>query len=184
MKKIISIILVLIIVVGGAVGFSVLSDINGSDKPGTEVTIDVPKGSGANTIGKILADNGVVKNSLYFKIYTKMNPPQNLQYGQFTLDTNMSYEQIIQVLSTVQDLRPTVTVTFPEGFTLMQMAQRMENNGLCSAQEFIDVANNGDFSQFEFWNKIKEHEHKFMKGEGYLYPETYRFHPCGHTFPV
>ena len=58
MKKIISIILVLIIVVGGAVGFSALSDVNGSDKPGTEVTIDVPKGSGANTIGKILADNG------------------------------------------------------------------------------------------------------------------------------
>jgi UPF0755 protein len=56
------------------------------------------------------------------------------------------------------------------------MAQRMENNGLCTAQEFIDVANNGDFSQFEFWNKIKEHDHKFMKGEGYLYPDTYEFY--------
>ena len=176
MKKIIALIFVLGIVAGGALGFSALGDINGSDKPGTEVTIDVPKGSGANTIGQILADNGVVKNSLYFKLYTKMNPSQNLQYGQFTLDTNMSYEKIIEVLSTVQDLRPTVTVTFPEGFTLMQMAQRMENNGLCTAEEFIDVANNGDFSQFEFWNKIGESQHKFMKGEGYLYPDTYEFY--------
>ena len=176
MKKIISLIFVLAILGGGFLGFSALGDINGSDKPGTQVTIDVPKGSGANTIGKILADNGVIKNSLYFKLYTKANPANNLQYGQFTLDTNMSYAQIIEILSTVQDLRPTVTVTFPEGFTLIQMAQRMENNGLCTAQEFIEVANNGDFSQFEFWNRIKEHQHKFMKGEGYLYPDTYEFY--------
>ena len=176
MKKIISLLLVIIIIGGGVLGFSALGDVNGSDKPGAQVTIEVPKGSGANTIGKILAENGVIKNSLYFKIYTKMNPPQNLQYGSFELDTNMSYDKIIEVLSTVQDLRPTVTVTFPEGFTLIQMAQRMENNGLCTAQEFIDVANNSDFSQFEFWNKIKEHDHKFMKGEGYLYPDTYEFY--------
>ncbi len=176
MKKLISLVFVLGIAVGGFLGFTAIGDINGSDKPGTQVTIDVPKGSGANAISQILADNGVVKNSLFFKLYTKMNPPQNLQYGQFTLDTNMSYEKIIEILSTVQDLRPTVTVTFPEGFTLIQMAERMEANGLCTAEEFIDVANNGDFSQFEFWNRIKEHDHKFMKGEGYLYPETYEFY--------
>ena len=80
MKKIISLIFVLAILGGGFLGFSALGDINGSDKPGTQVTIDVPKGSGANTIGKILADNGVIKNSLYciflcylliFHVFTK-----------------------------------------------------------------------------------------------------------------
>ena len=175
MKKIIPLFLAAVILVCTVVGFSAMGDINGSDKPGTQVTVEVPKGSGANTVAKILADNGVIKNSLYFRLYTKANPATDLQYGSFTLDTNMSYAKIIEVLSTVQDKRPSVTVTFPEGFTLMQMAQRMENNGLCTAEEFIDVANNADFSQFEFWNKIKEHDHKFMKGEGYLYPDTYDF---------
>ncbi len=175
MKKIISTVLIVAVLIGGFIGISALGDINGSDKPGTEITIEVPKGSGANAIGKILADNGVIKNSLYFKIYTKLNPATDLQYGSFTLDSNMSYEKIIEVLSTVQDKRPSVSVTFPEGFTLVQMAQRMENNGLCSAEEFIEVANTGDFSQFEFWNRIKEHDHKFMKAEGYLYPDTYEF---------
>lgn len=176
MKKIIAITVLLIVVIGGIAGFSAYSDIKGSSKAGTEITVDIPSGSGANTIGKILAENKVIKSQLYFKIYTKMNPPQNLQYGQFKLNTSMSYEEIIKVLSTVQDKRATVTVTFPEGFSLMQFAQRMENNGLCTAQEFIDVANNGDFSQFEFWTKIKEHDNKFMKGEGYLYPDTYEFY--------
>ena len=176
MKKIISVAVIVVLLAVGIVGFSAINDINGSSKPGKEVTIEIPKGSGANTIGKILADNGIIKNSLYFKIYTKANPAQNLQYGEFTLDTNMSYEKIIETLSKVQDKRPTVTVTFPEGFTLMQVAQRMENNGLCTAEEFIETANTGDFSQFKFWNEIKEHDHKFMKGEGYLYPDTYEFY--------
>ncbi len=176
MKKIISIIVIVVVLVAGMFGFSILNDIKGSQKPGKEVTVEIPKGSGANAIGKILAENGVIKNSLYFKFYTKVNPPKNLQYGEFTLDTNMSYEKIIQTLSKVQDRRNTVTVTFPEGFTLMQFAQRMENNGLCTAEEFIETANTGDFSQFKFWNEIKDHDYKFMKGEGYLYPDTYEFY--------
>lgn len=175
MKKVISIALLILVLITGAVGLSAIRDINGSDKPGKEVTVEVPKGSGANAIGEILAESGVIKNSLYFKLYVKLNPADNLQYGQFKLDTNMSYKELIENLSVIQDKRAAVSVTFPEGFTLIQMAQRMEKNGLCTAEEFIDVANNGDFSQFEFWNKIKDHEHKFMKGEGYLYPDTYEF---------
>ena len=175
MKKVIAIVAALVIIVGGIVGFGAYSDIKGSSKPGTQVTVTVPKGSGASAIGKILAENKIIKNSLYFKLYIKANPDAKLQYGDFQLDSNMSYADIVTTLSTIQDKRETISVTFPEGFSLIQFAQRMENNGLCKADEFIDVANNGDFSQFEFWTKIKEHDNKFMKGEGYLYPETYEF---------
>ncbi len=53
----------------------------------------------------------------------------------------------------------------------------MEEAGLCTVEEFLDVANNGDFSQFDFWNQIPENPLRFMKSEGYLYPETYYFFP-------
>lgn len=176
MKKKFLVVILLLAVVVGAAGIFAVKDIAGSSSSGRQVSVEIPKGSGANAVAKILKDNGIIESELLFKVYTKLNPPRALQYGQFTLDSNMSYSQIIKELSTVQSKRATVTVTFPEGFTLMQFARRMENNGLCTAQEFIDVANNGDFSQFEFWSKIKEHDHKFMKGEGYLYPDTYEFY--------
>ncbi len=175
MKKILTV-LVLLVVAFCVFGFGVIKEINGSSKEGQEITVTIPEGSGANAIGKILEEAGVIKNDLYFKVYTKMNPPSNLQYGEFTLNTSMSYAEIIQKLSELSVKRETVQVTFPEGFTLMQIAQRMENNGLCTAEEFIDVANNGDFSQYKFWTEIKEHDHKFMKAEGYLYPDTYEFY--------
>lgn len=37
------------------------------------------------------------------------------------------------------------------------------------------MANNGDFSQYEFWNEIPEDPNRFMKCEGYLFPDTYEF---------
>ena len=70
MKKVISIVVLLVFLMCGFVGFSALSDVNGSDKPGTQVTIEIPKGTGANTIGQMLADNGVIKNSLYFIFFS------------------------------------------------------------------------------------------------------------------
>ncbi len=176
MKKVLAILVLLCVVVAGAVMASYSSDVKGSSKRGQDIEVSIPQGSGANAIGSILADKGVIKNSLFFKLYTKQNPPKSLQYGDFTLNSSMSYEEIINTLSTVRVKKETISVTFPEGFTLIQFAQRMENNGLCTAEEFIETANNGDFSQFTFWNKISEHPDKFMKAEGYLYPDTYEFY--------
>ncbi len=184
MKKIAALILVLVLCLAVFIGFSAFSDIKGKDGGGEVVTIEIPEGSGANSIADILADSGVVKSSMFFRIWAKMNPPQNLQYGTFEVGKDMSYRDIVKVLSTVQDKKATITVTFPEGFTLMQFARRMENNGVCTAQEFIDVANNGDFSQFEFWNKISEKENRFMKGEGFLYPDTYEFYVGGDVYSM
>ena len=176
MKKLLTVLLAVIVLAFGVTFMSYNSDVKGSSKDGTEITVDIPEGTYASKVGEILRENGVIKNKLFFKFYIKTHPADNLQYGQFTLNTSMSYDEIIQTLSSISARRETVTVTFPEGFSLMQIAQRMENNGLCTAEEFIDVANNGDFSQFEFWSKIKEHDNKFMKAEGYLYPDTYEFY--------
>ena len=60
-------------------------------------------------------------------------------------------------------------------FPAVQFAQRMEEAGLCTAEEFLDVANNGDFSQFTFWNKRDENPNQFMACEGYLFLDTYDF---------
>ena len=35
-----------------------------------------------------------------------------------------------------------MTVTFPEGFTVMQIAQVLEEAGVCDDQAFVEVAQN------------------------------------------
>ena len=96
-----------------------------------------------------------------------------LQYGDFTLCAGMSYDEIIEALS-VTVKRDTVTITFPEGITALRFAQLMEENGLCTAEEFLDVANNGDFSQYDFWNQIPEDDNHLHEVRGVSLPQHLR----------
>ena len=54
----------------------------------------------------------------------------------------------------------------------------MEDAGLCSAEDFLKEANTGDFSQYKFWQYVpddKDAPDRFLKCEGYLFPDTYDF---------
>lgn len=140
-----------------------------------EETIIIEKGWGPLSIGKELKAYGIIGQPQIFRFYVKNEHRESdLQYGKFTFRSDMSYDEILEVLQT-QEKRETVTVTIPEGKSLTQTAQIMENSGLCTAEEFIEVANTADFSQFRFWSHVQENENAFMKGEGYVFPDTYEF---------
>ncbi|HIU32207.1 MAG TPA: endolytic transglycosylase MltG [Candidatus Caccousia avistercoris] len=66
----------------------------------------------------------------------------------------------------------TVTVTIPEGFTFLQIAQRLEASGVCSAQEFYETAQSYAPSSFT----VPENPDRAYKMEGYLFPDTYEFY--------
>lgn len=150
---------------------------SGAGRSGETVSIEVPQGANASEIIDILKENEIIGIPLWYRFYlSKTQSASLMQSGTFELRKNMSYEEITKALTTPQIMRETVTVTFPEGSTAIQFANIMEQAGLCTAQEFLEVANNGDFSDLEFWNKIDRDEHCFMNAEGYLFPETYEFY--------
>lgn len=170
------IVLFVVLLAAAAFGaFSVMQDVNGRDKLGDEVVVTVQQGENSASIARSLKDAGVIKYPNIFRYYLKYTGKSaNLQYGDFTLVQGQSYDSIIETMSQYVK-KETVSVTFPEGITAQRFAQLMEEAGLCSAEEFLDVANNGDFSQYEFWNEIPEDPNRFMKCEGYLFPDTYEF---------
>ena len=159
----------------GVWGVSIINEITGSDEPGEEVTVSIAQGEGPTSIAETLAEAGVIKQPTVFRYYLRYKGAAgNLQYGEFVLQKGQSYDDIIETLSQYVR-RATVTVTFPEGITAIRFAELMEENGLCTKDEFLEVANNGDFSQYDFWNAIPEDPDRFMKCEGYLFPDTYEF---------
>ena len=73
----------------------------------------------------------------------------------------------------------TVTVTFPEGLTVVQMAERLEENKVCSASEFIALTNNYEYIQtlgYSFIELITEPKNRAFYLEGYIFPDTYEFY--------
>lgn len=176
--KILAIVLLLLLVAAAFVGFSVKKDIDGGKKTGETVTLEVAQGSGTIKIANQLKEHGLIRYPHIFRWYVgNQNKAGNLQYGTFEIEVGASYSEIIDVLSKTV-AASSVRLTFPEGSTAQNIAAKMEEAGLCTAQEFLDVACNEDFSQFKFWQHVPTNEQapdRFLKCEGYLFPDTYDF---------
>lgn len=176
--KVLLILVVLLALAAGAAGVFAYKEINGNGKPGTEVTVSVQQGSGVAAIAGKLKDAGIIRSAYLFRWYVGQKGAANkLQYGDFTLETGASYDTLITALSTYAKAE-TVRVTIPEGTTAIAIAQKMEAAGLCTAEEFLKEANEGDFSAYTFWQYVPDDQDapdRFMKCEGYLFPETYEF---------
>ena len=176
--KILLVVLLLILLAAGAAVLFARSEIHGSSKPGTAVTVSIQQGSGVATIANKLKDAGVIRSAYLFRWYVgEKGAAAKLQYGDFELTTGCSYDALISTLSQYAKAE-TVRVTIPEGTTAIAIAQKMEAAGLCTAEEFLKEANEGDFSAYTFWQYVPEDKdapNRFMKCEGYLFPETYEF---------
>ena len=177
--KIFLVILLLAVLAAGAALLFAHNEISGNGRPGAEVTVSIPKGSGVSAIAQKLKDAGVIRSAYLFRWYVgHKGAAAKLQYGDFTLQKSAcSYDAIIAVLSTYAKAE-TVRVTIPEGTTAIAIAQKMEAAGLCSAEDFLKEANEGDFSEYTFWQYVPDDAaapDRFMKCEGYLFPETYEF---------
>lgn len=68
-----------------------------------------------------------------------------------------------------------VRVTFPEGSTVSQIAQLLEENGVCSAAEFMAAAND-PLSNEGYGFVISNPEERAFLFEGYVFPDTYEFY--------
>lgn len=73
--------------------------------------------------------------------------------------------------SSTTTVKNTVTVTFPEGFTIMQIAERLEENNVCSKEAFLQVCNE-PYEGIEITNP----EDRIFLLEGYVFADTYEFY--------
>ena len=55
--------------------------------------------------------------------------------GTFTVDTTMSYSALISELQTVSTVNQTVSIQITEGMTIDEIAQMMEDNRVCRAED-------------------------------------------------
>ena len=68
-----------------------------------------------------------------------------------------------------------VTVTVPEGYTLVRLSWLLEDKGICSSDAFIEAAQNYDLSKFSILSSVRSAKNVCFPLEGYLFPATYEF---------
>ena len=168
-KMILIVLLILVLAAGGCL-LAIRKEINGSASAGEPVSVSIQQGSGVAAIAQKLKTAGVIKYPHVFRWYAgKQGAAGKLQYGEFDLAPGSSYDDIIEALSAYAKA-DSVRLTFPEGTTAIAIAKKMEDAGLCSAEDFLKEANTGDFSQYRFWQYVpddKDAPDRFLKCEMY-----------------
>lgn len=136
-----------------------------------DVEIIVPEGASLSYVSNILYDKGVIKSRIWFRYKAKeAQVDQKIKPGTYSIPSNSTFENIFSLLEKGVADKYTV-LTIPEGFTLYQIAQKTEELGFGTKEEFIEATekyfndNGYSFDTTDLYFKL----------EGYLYPDTYHF---------
>lgn len=160
------------------IGIGCINDVLALKGDETPVEVTVQSGMTDAEVLDILKDKGLIENKLFCKLFLSVFE-QDGDYisGVYTLTEKMGVEKMLAIMKTDYTNSETVSLTFPEGWTIQQMAEKLEANDVCTASSFISTLQTVDFSQeYSFIASIPEKEKRFCVLEGYLYPDTYEFY--------
>ncbi len=128
--------------------------------------VKIPPGAGFNEAAGIIEEAGLVESPVRFKILaTLRKATTSIKAGEYRLSAKMTPDQIIKQLCQGRVFLHRVTIA--EGLNLYQVAQNMEEAGLCSRADFIREATDPKTAE-----KMGIAAQSL---EGYLFPETYYF---------
>jgi|688.fasta_scaffold01470_6 UPF0755 protein len=151
----------------GAVGLWYLHEVNPSGGTGIEATFTVNEGDSIATISGRLRDEGFITNASVFRWYVARKGGVDLVPGYYQI-TPKSHMGDIMARLKVPPSATFTKVTFPEGFVITQMAERLaEKTKRLSAEQFIASANDP--------NIVSQYRPPAVSTlEGLLFPDTYQ----------
>ncbi|MEI6198578.1 MAG: endolytic transglycosylase MltG [Actinomycetota bacterium] len=151
----------------GAIGFWTIRVLNPSGNPGVAVNFTVNDGDTISSIATRLENAGIVSNATIFRWYASTKGKIILTPGYYALHPRDDAGSIIEALAT-PPAQTFISVTFPEGMTVAQMAQR-----LAEKMTFMKVADFVAASQdISIPSTLRPKTVTSL--EGLLFPDTYQ----------
>src|SRR5687768_12024753 len=129
-----------------------------------EQFVEVPPGSGSASMGRRLAEAGVVRSADVFRMAVWLRGSgRRLQAGEYRFDRPMTAAEVVDKIA-----RGDVyvrAITFREGLTVREMAALFESGGFGTAAEFMSASKNAAL--------VRGLDPEARDLEGYLFPDTY-----------
>lgn len=138
----------------------------------TEMKLHITSDTTLEEISETLYKNAFISNPFYFRLEAKIGgTADSFNPGDYSISSNMSSAQILTLLtSDITNEEETVKLIIPEGFSIVQIAERLEALKLVSKEAFIAAVNTREYD-YDFLKDIPA-DTKY-KLEGYLFPDTY-----------
>jgi UPF0755 protein len=162
LRKFFTLVLLTALAVGGWLAWALMTPVT----PEGQKFVMLRPGYSTRRIAAELEAAGVIRSRVGFILWHRIHPRQSLKAGEYLFDKTAKpldvYERLVRGDIYVH------TVVIPEGFTMFDIAQAVQDAGLGSSQEFLAVAQ----SNTELISDLAP-DAKTL--EGYLFPNTYEF---------
>ena len=156
-----------------------VNDLLATDRTNTEIRVELPEGLNVDQVIDVLADKGLVYSGPFCKLAAKiLDYSENDIYegGTYNLSPSMGLEGMLNFLS-ANVKQGTVTLTFPEGYTVDQIVAKLSENKVASAEAFYEVMDGNTLvEKYDFLLAIEDRANRYSIFEGYLFPDTYEFY--------
>jgi UPF0755 protein len=129
-----------------------------------QVFVDIPRGTGARSIARLLTGAGVIRHEWQFLAARALRPGSKLQAGEYR------FQQPASVLDVFDRMVRGDVFYFelpvPEGNNMFDIAAALEARGIMDAAAFVNAARDAEL--------VRDLDPQAPTLEGYLFPDTYR----------
>lgn len=133
-----------------------------------DVVINIKKGDSFYSVINSLSENKKIKGLPFIKLFVRFSGRDiEVKEGEYVLESNLTLNELIDKLTNGISLN-TVKFTVPEGYTVEEIGKKLEDEGICSKEDFLI-----SMKEYEVPSFVKVNNEKRYNLEGYLFPDTY-----------
>lgn len=149
------------------VGCSSEKENSSASNHNTSVYFQVRPGMTGDNIIKLLTEKNIIKSPLKFRMLAKLKGAEGkFQTGTYEFTTDMDSYAVIDMLTSGKT--STIRFTIPEGYTINEIADRLDKMGIVKASEFKKAA--ADYAPYPYMLFVPGQKYR---AEGFLFPDTY-----------
>ena len=153
----------------GALGwlFVIYPDTDGPPSEVEEIVIEVSEGMSLRRLAKELKSKGVIEDAKVWSLYMRMRGlDRHLRQGKVRFRVPMTPEEVARHATTRLG-RIQIRILIPEGFSRFEIAERLDEYGVCAADDFLTATEDASL--------LASYGVEANDAEGYLFPDTYEF---------
>lgn len=125
-------------------------------------------------VAEQLKNAGLIEYKWLFKLYAKVSHADvKIDPGTYKLSTSFDYRALVKNMQVGTKSMEVTTLTFPEGYTMEQIFDKLEANDICSKEDLYKAAADYPYS-FAFLEDVETGDAKRL--EGFIFPNTYDFY--------
>lgn len=157
-----------------------VNDLLAIDRDQTEIRVVVEDGMNVDDVIDLLASKDLLYSAPFCKLAAQVldySKDDVFPGGTYNLRSDMGLEGMLKEIISAGIKQSTITLTFPEGYTVDQIVKKLSENNVASEEALYEALNGTALiEEFDFLTAIEDRAERYSVFEGYLYPDTYEFY--------